>query len=123
KRVGGKSLQTLHQFAHRLVTVDQVLRTAAEVRNCDLVHVDAQALIQRGEHFAEINASFSGFAAKTVSRANDLTVLHATGREHSAGNARPMVAPGIFVDRWRAAEFAPHDDGNVFVEPARVNIL
>src|SRR5436190_24373149 len=38
--------ETLHQLAHRLIAVNQKLRTPAEVRNRDLIHVNAQALIE-----------------------------------------------------------------------------
>ena len=34
---------------------------------------------------------------------------HAATGEQGAGDFRPMIATGIFINDWRPAEFSPYD--------------
>src|SRR5580765_8485376 len=80
-------------------------------------------MIEGGEDFAERHRSFAWLAAEAVGRANDLAGLHAATGQHGTGNARPVVATGIFVDGGGTAKFAPDDDRNVLVEAALVEVF
>src|ERR1051325_4238516 len=108
-----------HQLADGLrAAIDEKLRAAREIVDRDFVHVGAQIVVKRGEYFAEGHGPFHRFAAEPVSRADDLPGLHPAAEEHGAGDARPMIASAVLVDRRRAAELAPNDDRNVLVTAA-----
>src|SRR6185503_15833970 len=95
--VGGYSFNGLpglspHQLPHRLGAVGhEELRASREVGNRDLVHVDAEVVIERGEDFAETHGPLAGFAPETVRRADDVAGLHATAGEHRAVRPRPVI--------------------------------
>src|SRR5438477_8907662 len=113
-----------NQFLHRLAPgVHEVLRTTAEVVDGDFAHVNAEVVIKRREHVAELNRTLSRFAAEPVGGANHLTGLHPAAGQQSARHARPMVASRVVVDGWGAAKLAPDDEGNVLVQTALVQIL
>ena len=80
-------------------------------------------MIERGEDFAELHGALAGFPSEPVGGANHLPYFHAAAKKHRAGNARPMVAPAILVDRGRAPELAPDHNRHVLVQPARVQVL
>ena len=93
-----------HQLAHGLGPVrDEEIRAATQVRHSHLVHVDAEVVVERGEDFAEGNRALAGFAAQTISGADNLACSHAAARQHGAVGARPMVAAGVLVDGRGAA--------------------
>ena len=55
------------EFAHGLdPIVDEELRSAGEIRERDLVHVDSQRLIERGVDLAELHRSAGGLTAEAV---------------------------------------------------------
>src|SRR5438552_6276055 len=116
--------KSLNQLRHRLTSIrDQVLRTACEVREGHLADVDAQVVIKRGEHFAELHWTLCSFAAQAIRGADDLSGFHAAARQHRTRNPGPVIAPGILVDGWSATELAPHDYRNILVQTALMQIF
>src|SRR5438874_8324186 len=114
----------LNHFAQRLATgIDQMLWAASQVGHGHLVDVDAEVVIERGEHGPKLHWPFSRFAAKAISRADDLAGLHASGSQQSAGNARPMITAGVFVNRRGPSKFAPDHDRNILIEAALMNVF
>src|SRR5262249_40150743 len=109
---------------HGLQTVlDEELRTAIQIWHGDLVHVDAEAVVKRGEDFAELHGAFHGFAAQTVGGANDVSRLHAAAENQPTGDPRPVIPAGVLVDRRRATKFAPDDYGHIFLQAAAVQVI
>ena len=118
------SLYALHQFGHGAASgFDEVVRAAGEVGDGGFVRVDAEVVVESGKDFAEPNGAFVGFAAESVCGADGLAGFHAAAGEQGAGDARPVIAAGVGVDFWGASEFAPDDDGNVFVHASLVKIV
>src|SRR5256885_1997888 len=75
--IGLLALAISNQFLHRLAAgVHEVLRTTAEVVDGDFAHVDAEVVIKRREHVAELNRTLSRFAAEPVGGADHLAGLH-----------------------------------------------
>src|SRR5262249_12053464 len=97
-------------------------RASGEIWNGYFVHVNVQTLVKRGEHFRETDRTFRGFTTEPIGCADDLPVAHSTTGEHRAGNARPMIATAILVDRGCPSKFAPHHDRHIFVESSIVQI-
>src|SRR5207302_978047 len=113
-----------NQFLHWLTAgIDEILRAACQIRDGGLAYVDAEVVVKRREDIAEQHGTFGGFAAPTVRRADGLAGPHAAAGEQSASDLRPMIAAGVLVDRRRAAKLAPHDDRDILVQPAPVQVL
>src|SRR5437660_1057924 len=113
-----------NDLAQRLAArVHQVLWPASQIGNRHLVDIDAKAVIERREHVAELHGSFDRFAAQPISRSDYLSGLHTAACEQSARNARPVIAPCVFVDRRCAAKFAPDHDRDILVQTTLMNIL
>src|SRR6266852_9501449 len=112
------------QLAQRLAAaVHQVLRPAGQIVDRHLGHVDAKVMIEGGEDVAKLHRPLGHLAAQTISYADDLAGLHPATGQQGAGDARPMIATGILVDRRGAAELAPDYDGYILVQTALVQIL
>src|SRR5262249_35841440 len=95
----------LNEFRHRLTPgLDQVLGTACEVGKRYLADVNAEIVIKCGEHFTELDRPLVSFSAQAIGCTDDLSMFHAAAGQHSARNSRPMISPGILVDRRCAAE-------------------
>src|SRR5882672_2677893 len=115
---------TLNQLPQRLVVrVENIVRTAGEVRDRRLVGVDPQVAVQRGENLLETHGTLGSVLAQPVGRADHLSRPQPTAGQHGAGDLRPVVAAALAVDLGRPAELAPDDDADVLVEPARVKVL
>src|SRR5262245_41481730 len=113
-----------HELPHGLQSIlDEELRTAIEVRDRDFVYVEAEAVIEGDEDFAELHGAFHRFASQAIGRADDASGLHAATENQTAGDAWPVVAAGVLVDRGGASEFAPDHYGHVFFQPAPVQII
>src|SRR5439155_2959210 len=110
-------------FHRRAAGVNQVLRAAAQVGDGDLGHVDVEVVIERGEDVAELDRAFRRLSTQTVRGADDLAGLQTAAGEQSAGDARPMVAAGVFIDGRSASELTPDDDGDILVETALVQVF
>src|SRR6185369_12844230 len=113
----------LNQFLHRLTPIYQILRTAGQIGDGGFIHVDAQVVIKRGKDFAELYGPVNWLAAQAVGRANNLSGFHPAAGEQSTGSFWPVIASGVFVNRWRATEFTPHHNRNVLVQAALVQIF
>ena len=55
------------------------------------VGVDAQRVIQRGEHFLEVDGPLLGFAADAVRGADHLAGPHSAAGQQGAADVRPVV--------------------------------
>ena len=114
----------LDQFADGLGAVfDEVARATLGVFDGGGVHVDAEVVVEGGEDFLKGDGAAVGFAAETVGGADDLAALHAAAGEEGHGDAGPVVATDLGADARGAAEFAPDEDGDVFVESALVEVV
>src|SRR6266478_159460 len=94
---------------------DDSMRTPKSINDFSFVVV-AQGVIQRRYEIADVDRVVYRLAGEVVAAAVDLTAAHAAPRQHSAVNARPMVAAGglIAVDHRRSAELAgPGDQGRI----------
>lgn len=111
------------EFRHGEPAVDEVVGTAGEVGDGDLIGVDAELVIECGEDLAEVDTAVGDFAAEAVGGTDDVAGFHAAAGEEGAADLRPVVAAAVFVDLWGAAEFAPCDDGDVFVHAAEVEVF
>ena len=87
------------------------------------MRIDTEVMVKGGKDFAESNGAFVGFAAKPVGGADGLAGVHAAAGKQGAGDARPVIAAGVGVDFGGAAEFAPNDEGDVFVHAALVKVV
>ena len=117
-------LVRLHQFGHGAASgFDEVVGTAGEVGDGGFVRIDAEVVVKGGKDFAKSDGTLVGFAAESVGGADGLASFHAAAGEQSAGDARPMIAAGVGVDFWSAAEFSPNNKGNVFVHAALVKVI
>ena len=99
------------------------MRPAVEVVAGGGVRINAKRVVQRGVHLAKGDRPFTGLSAEAVGRADDLPMLESAAGEQAAGDSRPVVAAGILVDGWCAAEFAPANHDDVLVETPLVEIL
>ena len=113
----------LNHFLERFdPLVDEILRAAAEVEFADGAEVEAEVVIESGPNFLEGDRAVHGVFAEAIGRADHLAGPHAAAGDESAGNLGPVVAAGTGIDLGRAAEFAPDDDGDVFIEAPLVQI-
>ena len=102
--------RTLDQLSNRLrIVFDEILRPAVQVGERRGVGVDAQVVVERGEHLAERHRPVDRFAAQAVGRADHLPGPHAAAGQQRAVHLRPVVAARLAVDLRRAAELAPDD--------------
>src|SRR4051812_20866096 len=113
----------LDQLFHWFEAINQILRTAGEIGQGCGCDVDAEVMIKGGEDFAELDGAINRFASEAIGGADDLTSFHSAASEQGAGDARPMVASAIFVDRRSAAEFTPDDNRNIFFETTIVDVI
>src|SRR5881392_4110921 len=113
----------LNHFVNWFMAIYNVLGPARKVGDRCVRSIDADVVIHSGEHFAEMDGSFNGFPAQAVGRSQSLAGFHSTTREQSAGNSRPMIAPGVLVYDGGPAKFAPDNDGYILVQTALVNIF
>ena len=104
------------------VVLDEVMRSAVEVVDRGGVRINAKRVVQRGVHLAKGDRPFTGLSAEAVGRADDLPMLESAAGEQAAGDSRPVVAAGILVDGWCAAEFAPANHDDVLVETPLVEM-
>ena len=99
----------LNEFRHWGV-VKRVLRATGEIVEFDVLRIDAEVAVQRGENFAEVNGPLDSFSAKSVGRSDHLAGFHAAASKQTAADARPVIPAGVFVDARRSAELAPRND-------------
>lgn len=112
-----------NEFRHGEPAVDEVVWAAGEVGDGDLIGVDPELVVERGEDLAEVDAAVGDFATETVGGSDDVAGFHAAAGEEGAADLRPVVAAAVFVDLGGAAEFAPCDDGDVLVHTAEVEVF
>src|SRR4030095_15967550 len=111
------------QFLQRQTTgLDEVLRPTGQIVDRGFCDVDAEVMIQRCENFPEAHWAFNRLAAEAIRRANDLAVAHRTSGEQRARDTRPMIAPGVLIDRWRASELTPHHDSDILVQASLAQV-
>ena len=80
-----------NQFRQRPVVADEVLWTAVEVGELRGRDINAQALIERGEDFTEMDRPGSWFLAPARTGADDLAAPHPTAGHQRTGHPWPMV--------------------------------
>ena len=96
--------------------VDEVVRAALGILDGRGGRVDAEAVVQRGEHFLEFHRAIDGLITVLVGGADDLAVVHAAAGEEGKVRARPVVAAVVLVNLRGATELAPHHNGHVLVQ-------
>src|SRR4051794_34405901 len=101
----------LNYLAQWLATcVNQMLRPAAQIGDGDLVNIEVKTLVERREYVTELHRPFGGFTTKPIRCTNYLAGFHASTRQQSAGDAGPMIATRIFVDRRCPAKLTPNNN-------------
>jgi hypothetical protein len=104
------------------MAIDKILRATGEIGEGGFGHVDAHLFVERGEDLAEGYGAIGGFTGVFVGGTDDLAMAHAAAGEEGGSDAWPVISSAFGIDDRGAAEFAPDDDGNVFVEAALVNV-
>lgn len=65
--------EVLNQLGHGSKPFHQVLRTTSQIADRRLVGVNTQLVIQRGEHFGEMDGTSDRLATQTIGRTDHLT--------------------------------------------------
>ena len=89
----------------------------------DVLDVDAELMIERGEDVLIMHGPILWFLAKTVGRTDDLARSHATACKQRARRLGPVVSTGRLVDAWGATELTPGDDTDILVQTASMQIF
>ena len=112
----------LDQFRHRIM-VSQVLRPSTQVGYGCRTRVDTHLLIESGNHFTKVCASFDGISCMLVGSPDDLSHFHAAAGKQSTSDLGPVITTGVLVDSRSSSKFAPGDDGNIIGQPTFVDVL
>src|SRR5437879_4151414 len=104
------------------MAIHQIVRAASQIRDCDLIWVDAKTVVKCRKNLAKINRPFGRFSTEAIRCADQLPGAHPSACQQSTRNSRPMIAPRIFINGWGPPEFAPNNNRNILVESALVQI-
>ena len=118
-------LRFLDHFAHRFdVGIDQELRPAGRVEDAGLVDVDAEVVVERREDFLELDRAMYWDVRPGALVAPITWPVRmpppASSAQLTCGQWSRLLH---VVDARRAAELAPDHDGDVLIQPARVQVL
>ena len=110
------------EFRHGEPAVDEVVGAAGEVGDGDLIRVDAELVVERGEDLAEVDAAVGDFAAETVGGTDDVAGFHAAAGEEGGEGLGVVVASVAGAELRGAAEFTGDDDEGAVEETAAAQI-
>ena len=93
----------LDQLVEGLVfhVVDEVPRPAREVGNGRAVGVEPQPVVERREHFLEMDRPLDGMLAQAIGGPDDLPGAQTPARKQRAADARPVIAAAVLVPARR----------------------
>src|SRR4051812_24403732 len=92
------------QLRHWPVLAHEILRTAGEISQLRGGDIDAQPLVERGEHLAEMDRPSVGQLSPAGRGADHLAAFQAAAGNYGAAHAGPVIASRIGVDFGGAAE-------------------
>ena len=107
--------KSLNQFSDRIAMIYKILRSTSLIGYCGRANVNAQTIVQCGEHLLIMHGPVLRHFPQSIRRTNDLPGFHAATSQQAAGHLWPVVSATVFVDSRRAAEFSPGDDADVIL--------
>src|SRR5579872_234540 len=87
------------------------------------MRVDAEVVVDGGQHVAVVDRLVLRLRGRGVGRAEHLAGTHAAAGQQRSVDPRPVVAAGVLVDLRRAPELAPDHQRHVAVKAPGVEVL
>ena len=79
-------------------------------------------VVKCGVYFAEVDRTIGDLRSVAVGCTDHLTCPESTTCDQSIANVRPVIAARFRIDSWRASEFPPRHDGDIFIKTPFVKI-
>ena len=105
------------------VGLHKIAWSTIQIGDLDLVHVDPQPLVKRGEDFLDVDRAIDWPAAARVGGTDDLSRLQSTASDQYGLCTWPVVASPFGVNSRGTPKFSPDDHGDVVGEPALVQVI